>query len=223
MSAQLRTLCMAVSLLLGATQLRAAPPSPGYSSARLYNLANSYARAGKPGMAVLNYERASLLAPNDPDIEANLRQVRASAHLPVDSPSHFEQLARIAGPFPTFWIGVLGLAVLGGCLVAAQLSMRYRGLRITMLPLGVCMLALPVCNAIALWPILHEGVVIAAATPVRVSPVPMGESLFALPEGETVRITAGYEGFTLIRTRSGRTGWVADASLAPILPRKGPG
>jgi len=35
----------------------------GYSAAGLYNLANSYARAGQPGMAVLNYERARLLAP----------------------------------------------------------------------------------------------------------------------------------------------------------------
>ena len=33
---------------------------------------NSYARAGKPGLAVLNYERAALLAPDDPDINANL-------------------------------------------------------------------------------------------------------------------------------------------------------
>jgi len=40
------------------------PPSqPAYSADGLYNLANSYARAGKPGLAVLNYERASLLAP----------------------------------------------------------------------------------------------------------------------------------------------------------------
>ena len=41
----------------------AQPADTAYSAAGLYNLANSYARAGKPGMAVLNYERASLLAP----------------------------------------------------------------------------------------------------------------------------------------------------------------
>jgi hypothetical protein len=212
-------MCLA-GLLLGAMQARAAAPSPGYSSAGLYNLANSYARAGKPGMAVLNYERASLLAPNDPDIVSNLNQVRAAAHLPVDSPSGFERLARIAGPTLVFWIGVSGLAVLGAGLIAAQLSLHYRRLRLAAMLLGICMLALPICNAIALWPRLHEGVVIAAATPVRVSPVPMGESLFILPEGETVGIMAEHEGFTLIRTRAGRSGWVADANLAPILPRK---
>lgn len=213
-------MCLAIGLLLGATQLHAAPPSTGYSSADLYNLANSYARAGKPGMAVLNYERASLLAPNDPDIQANLSHVRTVAHLPADSPSGFEQLARIAAPSVIFWVGVLGLAVFGACLIAAQLSMHYRRLLISAMLLGIGMLALPFCNAIALWPELHQGVVIAAAALVRVSPVPMAESLFALREGEMVRIMAEHEGFTLIRTRAGRTGWVADANLAPIIPRK---
>lgn len=66
---------------------RAAPAQPaqapaGYSAATLYNLANAYARAGKPGFAVLNYERAKLLDPNDPDIEANLNHVREASGLP---------------------------------------------------------------------------------------------------------------------------------------------
>ena len=56
-------------------------PQPRYSADGLYNLANSYARAGKPGLAVLNYERAALLAPYDPDIAANLEYVRTSAHV----------------------------------------------------------------------------------------------------------------------------------------------
>jgi hypothetical protein len=33
--------------------------APTYSADSLYNVANSYARAGKLGLAVLNYERAS--------------------------------------------------------------------------------------------------------------------------------------------------------------------
>src|SRR3982074_279247 len=46
------------------------PAQPGYSAPALYNLANAYARAGKPGLAVLNYERAKLLDPSDPDVAA---------------------------------------------------------------------------------------------------------------------------------------------------------
>ena len=62
-----------------------------YSAAGLYNLANAYARAGKPGLAMLNYERARLLAPADPDVEANERHVRDSLHLATESPTRFQR------------------------------------------------------------------------------------------------------------------------------------
>jgi hypothetical protein len=75
--------------LAGAPAVGAAPAQPGYSAPALYNLANAYARQGKPGLAVLNYKRAKLLDPNDPDIDANLRQVRQSAGLPPESRSRF--------------------------------------------------------------------------------------------------------------------------------------
>jgi len=47
----------------------------------------------------------------------------------------------------------------------------------------------------------------------------MGEASFVLPEAETVKMTAEYEGFVLVQTRAGRTGWVSRANLAPVVPR----
>jgi hypothetical protein len=82
----------------------------------------------------------------------------------------------------------------------------------------MAMMGLTVANAAVVWPRLHEAVVIAGNTAVRVSPAPMGDPLFALPEAETVKMTAEHEGFVLVRTRAGRTGWVARASLAPVVP-----
>jgi hypothetical protein len=208
-----------VCLLLGSVGARSESEPAGYSAAGLYNLGNSYARAGKPGMAILNYERASLLSPNDSDVQANLRYVRASAHLPAEVPDTFERVARIATPFWVSWIGVLGLMIVGASAIAAQLSLRRRLVRAAATLLGVSMLGLALCNALALWPRLHQGVVVAAATPVRVSPVPMGDPLFTLPEGEKVKITAEHEGFALIETRAGRAGWIANSNFAPIVPR----
>ena len=217
MRAPVRFVCLLAGLLLGAAPVLAAPAPPGYSAAALYNLANSYARAGKPGMAVLNYERARLLAPNDPDVEANLQFVRASAHLPAETPSTFGRVAEIASPFLLTWIGVAGLIIVGACLLAGRLSARHPRWRQVGILLGLCLVSLTVCNGIALWPRLHSGVVIAAATAVRVSPVPMGEALFTLVEGETVVLAAEHEGFTLIRTRGGRSGWVSNANVARIV------
>jgi hypothetical protein len=193
---------------------------PGFSAAGSYNLANSYARQGKAGLAVLNYERARLLSASDGDIDANLNFVRASAHLPVSAPSRFDRAARIVSPFAAAWIGVIGLLIVGMCALHGQLSSERRWLRRLAVVLGVAMICVPLLNGVAMWPLLHEGIVISAATPVRVSPVPMGDSMFVLPEAESVKITAEHEGFLLVETTGGRTGWVSRANVASVVPRR---
>jgi hypothetical protein len=192
----------------------------GYSAAGLYNLANSYARAGQPGLAVLNYERASLLAPNDPDIDANLRIVLASAQLPAAPRGGFDRAVRIASPQVLAWTGVMGLAILGVSVLAGRFSTRFPWMRRAAIGIGAVMMGLTIANGVAIWPALHQGIVIKASTPVRASPVPMGDSIFVLPEAETVKINAEHEGFVLIQTRAGRAGWVSRANVAPIVPRE---
>src|SRR5271165_49786 len=113
----LPTALLIVLTLLGC-EARAEPAQPGYSAAGLYNLANSYARTGKPGMAVLNYERASLLAPNESDIDANLRYVRDSLRLASEPRSWFDRAVRVASPAVVSWMGVVGLTILGISLLA---------------------------------------------------------------------------------------------------------
>ena len=191
-----------------------------FSSAGLYNLGNLYARQGKWGMAVLNYERAGMLSPNDTDIEANLNYVRALARVPAPARSRFDRLARIVSPYAASWIGVIGFMILCVCMVAAQLSSRYRWMRRASALLGVAMMCLTACNGIALWPTLHEGIVINGSASARVSPVPMGDSLFTLPEAQSVRIAAKHEEFLLVETAAGRTGWVSRANVAAVVPRK---
>jgi hypothetical protein len=215
----------------GETDAPASPPtvapggpvgagSTGYSAAGSYNLGNAYARQGKWGMAVLNYERARLLSANDPDIDANLSYVRAQAKLPAPASSGFEHAARTVSPFAAAWIGVMGLIALGVSALGGIFSSRYRWLRGAGAVLGAGMVSLTLCNAIVQWPLLHEGVVIGAATPVRVSPVPMGDSMFDLPEAASVRITAEHEGFLLVESGAGRAGWVSSANVAAVVPHR---
>jgi len=194
------------------------PSQPHYSADGLYNLANSYARAGKPGLAVLNYERAALLAPGDPDINANLQYVRASAHVPTETPNRFERFARVATPAMAAWLGVLGIALVGAGLLVGRTARQFRWLRACSIPLGVALITLGVSNAALLWPRLHQAVVLINQTPARVSPVPMGDTAFILAEAETVTLTAVHEDFVLIRTRTGQSGWVARASLGAVVP-----
>jgi hypothetical protein len=199
----------------GPNQARATPP---YSPDALYNLANSYARAGKPGLAVLNYKRAALLAPNDPDISANLDYVRTTSNVPSEPQTRFTRIAQLVSPAQAAWLGVLGIALSGAGLLVNKVTRRYRGLRTTSILIGIGLISLTACNAALLWPRMCEAVIMINETPARVSPVPMGDTAFQLREAETVTISAQHEDFILIRTRSGRTGWVARAYLAPVLP-----
>jgi hypothetical protein len=195
---------------------KAAPPR--YSADGLYNLANSYARAGKPGLAVLNYERAALLAPDDPDINANLEYVRASAHVPSEPGTRFSRIAKAVSPAIATWTGILGIALVGAALLAGKRTTRFRWARNVGVLLGVGLIALTVCNAMFFWPRMREAVILVNQTSARVSPVPMGDTAFMLPEAETVTMTAEHEDFVLVRTRGGSTGWVARANLGAVVP-----
>jgi len=193
------------------------PLKARYSADGLYNLANSYARAGKPGLAVLYYERAALLAPDDEDINANLENVRAAAHVPTEPRQRFTRIAA-ARPALAAWIGVVGVVLVGAGLLARRITPRFRRLLTCGILLGIALIALTVSNALLLWPRMHEAVVLIDQTPARVSPVPMGDTGFVLSEATTVTVTAEHEDFLLIRTREGLSGWVARSNLGAVVP-----
>jgi len=204
---------------------QAAPSRALYSADAFYNLANSYARAGKPGLAVLSYERAALLAPGDPDIKANLAYVRASAHVSLKPQSWFARLIQGANPSSTVaaWLGVLGLVLIGMGLLVLKVASRFLWIPRSAIALGVAQIALTVFNALLLWPHMHEAVVLIDQTPARVAPAPMADTEFVLREAESVWITAEHEDFILIQASSGLSGWVARADLGAVVPPVGGG
>lgn len=199
-------------------QALAQPSQPSYSADGLYNLANAYARAGKPGLAVLSYERAALLAPDDPDIRANLAYVRASAHVPLNATNRLTRLVEAARPALAAWLGVLGLALVGMGLVVKRVVPRRRRIPGTSILLGLALLTLTATHAILVWPRMHEAIVLVDQTPARVAPAPMSDTAFVLREADSVTMRAEHEDFILIRTGGGLTGWVARASLGAVVP-----
>lgn len=210
---------LGAAILLCAGQTFAEPAHPRYSADGLYNLANSYARAGKLGLAVLNYERAALLAPYDPDIRANLAYVRSRAHVPPEPRSRLASIAEAVSPTAAAWLGVLGIAMVGTALLAARVMPRLRWASAGGVLAGVPLILLSMSNAMALWPRMHEAVVLVNHTPARVSPVPMAQTAFTLAEADTVTMLAAHESFVLVRTRGGLSGWVSRANLGAVLPQ----
>ena len=214
--ARLGSLVLNAMLLIAAGG--AARADENYSASSLYNLGNSYAQAGKLGLAILNYERAGLLAPNDADIEANLRYVRDAAHVPSPTKSEFERVAAVVDPTLASWLGVVGLLLLGTALLAARRYPQHPWPRRVMAVAGIALLGLTVANGIVLWPTLHAAVVVTPATPVRASPVPMGEPLFTLAAAAPVTIAGKHDDFVLVQTGAGRRGWVSRANIVAVVP-----
>jgi hypothetical protein len=131
-----------------------------YSAAALYNEANAYARQGKTGLAVLNYERARVLSPNDPDIIANLSAVRAATGLTANPDSWIAHDARFANPNRLFWLGLAGLGLAGAGALAIRFQPRQRRVAWPAAVLGIVFSGAALGDALAIWPDLHDAVVL---------------------------------------------------------------
>lgn len=189
----------------------------GYSAPVLFNLANAQVAEGKLGPAILNYERARWLAPNDPDIAANLALARQKAGLEGEAVS---RLAAVAHCMTWTEWSILATAMLW--LVTAALPLRR------MLPrtrpaltagavIGALVL-LAAISALALrWHDLDRAIVTAPEAAARVSPVTVVQPLFTLRVGEAVTIKRTHGAFMLIANQQGREGWVSREAVTPVV------
>jgi hypothetical protein len=207
----------------GAAQAAAAAPvqpSASYSAASLYNLGNSYARDGKSGLAVLNYERARLLAPDDPDLLANLRYVRNTSGLPPAQESWYGRMTGFASANTFFWLGCAGLCIVGASAIVRIRHPHHRAALLASTAVGLSLMIITLCNVAAVSPAMNEAVVMTPEALARVAPASTAESLMALPQAQTVTIEAQRADFVLVHTQAGRTGWVARTDLARVVPQR---
>jgi hypothetical protein len=204
-----------------ATAGQTASATSGYSAAALFNQANAFAQAGKPGLAVLNYERAQLLAPNDADIAANLQFVRAKAGLPDAVKNWLARGLTYAHPNTLAWVGCFGLLLAGISMLLVRLYPQSRLVFRSLTFVGALLIGTDIGNAIVMWPRVNEAVVINREAPALTTPVLAAKPLFKLREGETVTVRAEHQDFTLVQTTAGRSGWVARANLSRVVPPSG--
>jgi hypothetical protein len=197
------------------------PGKSGYSAASLFNQANAFARNGKTGPAVLDYERALLLAPNNANIVANLYFVRAKAGLPNAPESWFAQDLSFARPNTLAWLGSVGFLLAGLSLILGRLRPQRRLAFRSLAVVGALVAATVIGSAINTWPKMQEAIVITSETPARNSPVLNAEPAFKLSEGAEVMVRAQHQGFTLVQTLAGRSGWVARTDIARVVPQSG--
>jgi tetratricopeptide (TPR) repeat protein len=198
----------------------------GYSAPLCFNLANAEAKAGHPGLAILNYERARYLAPADAEIDHNLQLARAQAGLKSNS-LRWWQVALRSLPINTWlaildlWLALIALAVLAHVFVKrlepgprrAVLGKVVKTVLFVAIP---CFLFTGYITLLAA-PLRIEGVVVAKQAVLRLSPFDTAEQIGTLPEGELVTVEQLHDQYFRIEARDGRYGWTLRQTLEPVI------
>jgi tetratricopeptide (TPR) repeat protein len=187
----------------------------GFSAPVLFNLGNAWLRLGKPGRAILEYERALLLAPGSAPIEANLAAAQQRAGLAPSVVGPWLAAARHFRFDTYLWAGLAAVWLL----CAAVVLLCCNGLARRLAKLLILVAAVTLCvstDAAALcWSDLYRAV---AQDPVALQLAPAASAAAggSLREGEVVWIQDRYDGYEFVRTAEGHTGWVSAAAVLAI-------
>lgn len=188
----------------------------GYAPGVLFNLANSYAMSGKPGRAILNYERALRVSPSDPDIAGNLELIKKENGLFPQEPSITEQFFRTLSL--NQWTMLILLALFLGIsyLLAAMKYRLTRQLAIGAVTCCILLLALGGTGTLVRYQDFNPAVVITPDVKMLVSPFPSSASIGTLPEGRLVFPQKSHGSFSYVADELGRQGWIDSSHLESV-------
>lgn len=188
----------------------------GFSAPILFNLGNAWLRLGKPARAILEYERALILAPRNPAIEANLAaaQLRAGVTQPV--PGRWQEAARFFSFDTYLWAGLVAIWVLCVAGVLLCLTGAARRFARPLILLAAVTLCVSADAAVMCWPDLYRAVVVQGPGTLRLAPAASAASSSTVREGEVVWLQDRFGGFHFVRTVDGRSGWMSDDEVVAV-------
>jgi tetratricopeptide (TPR) repeat protein len=200
----------------------------GYESATLYyNLGNAYFNVNNLPAAILNYERAKVLAPGDPDIAFNLRiansmipdkievvpeifYVQWWKSLRNSISLHAWTIASIIS-FSLLILGV-GFFFLSGSMFIRKMAF-WAGIVFVLVSLAVFSMTYTKYDMQS----KHtEAIVFNPTITVKSSPNQLGKDLFVIHEGTKVFIIEEINEWCNIRIANGSEGWLPAGSIKRI-------
>jgi tetratricopeptide (TPR) repeat protein len=200
----------------------------GYEAAELYyNLGNAYFKSNKIPYAILNYERAKKLNPNDEDIEFNLKLANTHVVDKIDVIPEF---------FLTSWWGdlinimssnkwaiismIAFVAALAGLLVF--FLARVVIVRQISFWAGILLIVISVFTfnfsrkQYAKSQNEPQAIIITPSVVVKSSPSDGGTDLFLIHEGLKVTVTDKLGSWREIKLSDGNEGWIKNSDLEEI-------
>lgn len=200
----------------------------GLFSAKLYyNLANAYFRSGANAKAILYYNRALRLAPNDDDIRHNLAIAESLTKDSIDEVPEFflnTLMRKMRNSLDERTWTTLSLL-----LFAAALALGLMFLLATATPLrkggfygmaaALLLFAIATSFAIAQRNAQldrKEAIVMSTAAPVKSSPDRSATDLFVLHEGTAVRVVGTLDRWSEVVIADGKKGWMESDKIELI-------
>jgi tetratricopeptide (TPR) repeat protein len=200
--------------------------SRGVESGNLfYNLGNAYFKIGQKGKALLNYERARKLIPNDEDVFANTSFVRTvlDARQPEENYKWYEKLYIIVrdifGPGAWFINTVILFHIICFFLGVSIFIFSFRKTAyISSAVVGVFFLLSLFFFAKSYYfkKNIERGVVIVPKIEVRYSPSYSGAVAFELTEGIQASILRQEGEWSQIRLNRKSSGWIESQAIEKI-------
>lgn len=193
----------------------------------LYNLGNSFFKTNDYASAILYYERAILLAPNDADLKANLELANAQIVdklTPLGEFFLFRWISSIGNSLSSdawaIW-AIVSLFMLLGCLIAffyintalIKQIVFYGGLSLLFLNISTSYFASTQKEKLERQ---DMAIVFNSSVTVKSSPDLTGSELFVLHSGTKVKVLKKIGSWAEIQLIDGNIGWLQMSSIVII-------
>lgn len=197
----------------------------GYVSAPLlYNIGNAYFKMKNYPMAILNYEKALKIEPNNEDIKQNLAIANALITDKIEPVPEFflkkawkNMGARLtANQWATLSLILIGLVL---TVLFIYLTTRTRGIKKSMFFVGILLIIISLCSIIFAsqrWRHMNEhneAIVMIPTITVKSSPSSSGTDLFVLHEGTKVDVMDRADSWNKIKIADGSVGWLPSSCI----------
>lgn len=181
-----------------------------------YNIANTYFKLGKKGLAILYYEKALKILPFDREIRENLKYVEKT--IESASTGSKKNLAKFFTSIQDYInLRILSYIELGFFVFFIGLFLAYtfiRHMRFSIRPYLITTLIVFICLLsgvvfIHRYSLKHpKGIIVESKVEVLEAPISTSEPSFLLTEGTKIKIVEERGKWILVITDDGKQGWI---------------
>lgn len=200
----------------------------GVSSFEVYfNLGNAYYRTGNYTLAILNYERAKKLKPDDSDVALNLALANQNTIDKIEpAPKVFYEKwwDNYLAASSTTTRAIIFLVIFWLALISFGLYTYFKAYSVkkTFFFLSFLFAAISVFYFYVTLQQNHlnnsanSALIISQSAYIKSSPDDKGTNLFQLHEGTKITVTGELQGWKKIRIPNGNEGWIRDKDIEQI-------